>query len=102
MQFIYIDLFFYQSLLSFPTSYPFVTVINSPHQVHIKPAYAVATGPGVEGSVVKRETPLRITAFNGDGQQTKTGGDHFVVEVQVRVSSCFISQFSVSYIKKKQ
>ncbi|ELR24683.1 gelation factor, putative [Acanthamoeba castellanii str. Neff] len=58
---------------------------NSPYTVHIdgpSAGHSVATGPGVEGAQTKKPAQFRVTSFNAQGQQIKTGGDKYEVQVE--------------------
>lgn len=39
-------------------------------------------GPGVESSVTRKDSHFRVTAWNGEGEQTRSGGDSFVVNIE--------------------
>ncbi|KAL6061848.1 Calponiny domain-containing protein [Balamuthia mandrillaris] len=58
---------------------------GSPYSVNANgpdAGYSTASGPGVEGHVVKSSAPFTVTSFNAQGQRVNTGGDPFKVQVQ--------------------
>lgn len=58
---------------------------DSPYAVHVdgpSAGYSTASGPGVEGAVIRKDAPFRITAHNDSGKKLNFGGSPYQVQVQ--------------------